>query len=80
MFFEGKARAARETRRLAGWHAWHAGMIARAAKPPSLDDLLGPDADGEKRPKRKQTPEEQLSIAMAWNAKLGGKVIYRDTA
>lgn len=27
------------------------------------------------RPKRKQSPAEQLSIAMRWNAELGGKVI-----
>lgn len=35
-------------------------------------------ADDDER-KHKQTPEEQYAIALAWNAHVGGKVIYRDT-
>lgn len=30
---------------------------------------------GQTRKKRPQTAEEQLAIALRWNAKLGGKVI-----
>lgn len=77
MFFEGKARAAKELRRLAAWTAWHSGVLSQARKIPPLSDLMR--GDDEPAPSRRQTPEQQLSIAMAWNAYLGGKVVYRDT-
>lgn len=69
-FFQGKANAGIERKRLAAWVAWHAGAIAAADKIPPLDDLMPTDT----RRRRKQTPAEQFAIALRWNAQLGGKV------
>jgi hypothetical protein len=75
LFFEGQAKAARERKRFVAWQAWHTGVLAQSTKIPPLADFMADDD----QPKRKQTPEEQFSLALAWNAQLGGKVIYRDT-
>lgn len=75
LFFDGKAAAARELRRLAAWTAWHAGVLSKSKETPSLAKLLGEDAP----PARRQTAAEQFAIAASWNTRLGGKVIYRDT-
>lgn len=75
LYFEGQAKAARERKRLAAWIAWHTGTLAQSTKIPTLAEFMADDD----APRRKQTPEEQYSIALAWNAKLGGRVIYRDT-
>ena len=74
LFFEGKASAAKTERRNRAWLAWHSGYLSQARKLPSLDELIGEDAP----PPRRQTPAEQLALAMRWNEQLGGKVIYRD--
>lgn len=76
LYFEGQAKAARERKRLVAWQAWHTGVLAQSTKIPNLADFL---ADDEDKPRRKQTADEQFSIALAWNAHIGGKVIYRDT-
>jgi len=79
MFFEGKARAAREQRRLVAWHAWNSGILSQSTKPPTLEDFMGPAEDAEPEPPRKKSGDELWAIAQAWNEKLRGKVIYRDS-
>jgi hypothetical protein len=44
-------------------------MIGRVRKPPKLKEML----HGADKPKRRQTIEEQIAIAMQWTAALSRK-------
>lgn len=79
LFFEGKAKAAREAQRRNAWNAWHSGVLSQSTKIPELASLMPPD-DEDAPPARKKTPAELWSIAQAWNAHVGGEVHYRETA
>lgn len=73
LFLEGASRRMRGLRTLAGWHAWHAGVIAKSRDTPRLADLLPPD-DDEGDP---QTPAEMWLIAQRWNAAVNGRIEAR---
>lgn len=74
VFFEAKAEAAKAQRRLAGWAAWHAGVLSQSTKVPTLSEFLGEPVT----PVRRQTPDEQWAIAQRWNQHLGGKALPKE--
>lgn len=53
------------------WHAWHTAALYRMKKMPKLDSLL----QKERKPKPRQTWQEQLEIARMWHEALKGKNI-----
>lgn len=60
---------------MAAWQAWTVAALVIPAfhKPkkfPKLKDVL-PTRD--RKPRRPQTVEEQISVALAWTARLAGK-------
>ncbi|KAB2673216.1 hypothetical protein F9K77_01190 [Ochrobactrum sp. LMG 5442] len=49
------------------WLAWHIEALARSKKLPKLKEFL---SDAPKKPKRRQSVEEQIAIAHRWTAAL----------
>ncbi|RAH99193.1 hypothetical protein DLJ53_21850 [Acuticoccus sediminis] len=46
------------------WTAWHTEALARVKKLPKLETLLG----RRRKPKRRQTANDMIAIAKAWDA------------
>lgn len=62
------------------WVAYHAGALSQVSKLPDLAAFMAEKGDPSPSdaPRPRQTAEEQYRIAVAWNARLGGKVVYRE--
>lgn len=69
MVLDGVAARLKREHNDRAWAAWHTAMIGRVKKPPKLKEML----HGADKPKRRQTIDEQIAIAMKWTAALSRK-------
>jgi hypothetical protein len=67
VILDGAAGRLRREHNDRAWLAWHVEALSRQKKLPKLKDLT---FDAPRKPKRRQTVEEQIAIAHRWTAAL----------